>query len=51
MDKLFRWTIYLMIFFAIAVSIYVYFWWSFEPKKIELAYYYRKKSLLTLIDS
>ena len=31
MDKLFRWTIYLMIFFVIAVAIYIYSWISFKP--------------------
>ena len=31
MDKLFRWTIYLMIIFVIAVAIYVYSWLSFKP--------------------
>ena len=31
MDKLFRWTIYLMIIFVIAVAIYIYSWFSFKP--------------------
>ena len=31
MDKLFRWTIYLMIIFVIAVAIYIYSWLSFKP--------------------
>ena len=31
MDKLFRWTIYLMILFVIAVAIYIYSWFSFKP--------------------
>ena len=33
MDKLFRWTIYLMALFIIAIIIYLYSWWSFEPQK------------------
>ena len=38
MDKLFRWTIYLMIIFVIAVAIYIYSWLSFKPqKKTEIA--------------
>ena len=38
MDKLFRWTIYLMIIFVIAVIIYIYSWLSFKPqKKTEIA--------------
>ena len=31
MDKLFRWTIYLMIVFVIAVAVYIYSWLSFKP--------------------
>ena len=31
MDKLFRWTIYLMIVFVIAVAVYIYSWLSFRP--------------------
>ena len=31
MDKLFRWTVYLMIFFVIVVAIYIYSWLSFKP--------------------
>ena len=31
MDKLFRWTIYLMILFVIAVAVYIYSWFSFKP--------------------
>jgi len=38
MDKLFRWTIYLMIVFVVAVAIYIYSWLSFKPqKKTEIA--------------
>ena len=38
MDKLFRWTIYLMIIFVVAVIIYIYSWLSFKPqKKTEIA--------------
>ena len=38
MDKLFRWTIYLMIIFVVAVIIYIYSWLSFEPQeKTEIA--------------
>tara|TARA_X000000368_G_C22607482_1_gene526474 strand:- start:62 stop:211 length:150 start_codon:yes stop_codon:yes gene_type:complete len=33
MEKLLRWTVYLMIFFIISVLLYFYSWWSFEPKK------------------
>tara|TARA_S200000501_G_scaffold93489_1_gene86842 strand:+ start:45025 stop:45186 length:162 start_codon:yes stop_codon:yes gene_type:complete len=31
MDRLFRWTIYLIILFLFAVGFYLYSWWSFEP--------------------
>ena len=38
MQKLFRWTIYLLIFFVISVIYYFYTWWSFQPaKKIDIA--------------
>ena len=33
MDKLFRITIYLLIFFVISVAIYFYSWWSFKPEE------------------
>ena len=33
MDKLFRWTIYLMILFIMAIVLYLYSWWSFTPQK------------------
>ena len=40
MEKLFKWTIYLMVFFIIALLIYMHMWWSFEPQGIkELAIY------------
>ena len=40
MEKLFKWTIYLMVFFIIAILIYMYMWWNFEPQEIkELAVY------------
>ena len=35
MEKLFKWTIYLMVFFIIAVLIYMHMWWSFEPQDIK----------------
>ena len=42
MDKLFRWTIYLIIGFVIAVAIYIYSWLSFKPaEKKEIAMVYR----------
>ncbi len=42
MDKLFRWTIYLMVFFITAILIYIYSLWSYEPQeKKELAVYSR----------
>ena len=42
MDKLFRWTIYLIIVFVIAVAIYIYSWLSFKPaEKKEIAIIYR----------
>ena len=38
MQNLFRWTIYLLIFFVISVIYYLYTWWSFQPaKKIDIA--------------
>ena len=43
MDKLFRWTIYLMIVFVIAVAIYIYSWLSFQPvEKKEVVMEFRK---------
>ena len=31
MKKLFKWTIYLMIFFLVSLIVYFYMWWSFKP--------------------